>query len=86
MPRIQVAIIVGSDSDLPIISSTVKTLDNLGIKSSVNVASAHRTPQKVKQCVRSAQSNGAEVFIAAAGMAAALPGVVASAYPLKASP
>ena len=78
MPRIQVAIIVGSDSDLPIISSTVKTLDNLGIKSSVNVASAHRTPQKVKQCVRSAQSNGAEVFIAAAGMAAALPGVVAS--------
>ena len=78
MKKISAAIIVGSDSDLPVVSFTTKVLDEFGISYSLNVASAHRTPEYVKQCIRSAERQGAKVFIAAAGMSAALPGVVAS--------
>ncbi|MFH1368533.1 MAG: 5-(carboxyamino)imidazole ribonucleotide mutase [Elusimicrobiota bacterium] len=76
--KMQVAIITGSDSDLPVISSSAKILEEFGISYKITVASAHRTPKKVKNYVKSSERNGAEVFIAAAGMAAALPGVVAS--------
>jgi len=76
--RIQVAIIVGSDSDLPSISSAAKVLDNFGIAYRINVASAHRTPAKVGTVVRESERQGADIFICAAGMAAALPGVVAA--------
>lgn len=78
MKRIQVAVITGSDSDLPVVAETVKVLDKLGIACRIAVASAHRTPEKVREYVRTAENDGAEVFIAAAGMAAALPGVVAA--------
>ena len=78
MKKISVAIIVGSDSDLPVVSSTTKILDEFGISYSLNVASAHRTPEYVKQCIRSAERQGTKVFITAAGMSAALPGVVAA--------
>jgi len=78
MEKIRVAIITGSDSDLPVIAAASKILAEFGISSSINVASAHRTPERVRQCVRTAEKRGAEVFIAAAGMAAALPGVVAA--------
>ena len=76
--RIDVAVLVGSDSDLPVINETIKTLKNFGLKYSINIASAHRTPEHLKQCIKGAVSSGVKVFIAAAGMSAALPGVVAS--------
>jgi 5-(carboxyamino)imidazole ribonucleotide mutase len=76
--KIQVGIIVGSDSDLPAINSAVKILEDLNIPFKITIASAHRTPGKVKEYIKECETEGAEVFIAAAGMAAALPGVVAS--------
>ena len=76
--QIDVAVIMGSDSDLPVVAETLKIFDKFGIKYSVNIASAHRTAEFVKQCVNGAVTNGAKVFIAVAGMSAALPGVVAS--------
>lgn len=76
--KIQVGIIVGSDSDLPAINSAVKILEELSITYKITIASAHRTPEKVREYVKACEAEGAEVFIAGAGMAAALPGVVAS--------
>ncbi|MBQ3834710.1 MAG: 5-(carboxyamino)imidazole ribonucleotide mutase [Elusimicrobia bacterium] len=76
--QIDVAVIMGSDSDLPTVSESLKLFDKFGIKYSVNIASAHRTSEFVKQCVDNAVANGAKVFVAVAGMSAALPGVVAS--------
>ncbi len=76
--QIDVAVIMGSDSDLPVVSETLKIFDKFGVKYSVNIASAHRTAEFVKQCVNSAVANGVKAFIAVAGMSAALPGVVAS--------
>ncbi|MCL1972489.1 MAG: 5-(carboxyamino)imidazole ribonucleotide mutase [Endomicrobia bacterium] len=76
--RIDVAVFVGSDSDLPVINETVKTLKGFGLACSINVASAHRTPEHLKQCIQGSVSSGVKVFIAAAGVSAALPGVVAS--------
>ena len=72
--QIDVAVIMGSDSDLPVVSETLKIFDKFNVKYSVNIASAHRTAEFVKQCVNNAISNGAKVFIAVAGMSAALPG------------
>ena len=76
--QIDVAVIMGSDSDLPVVAETLKIFDKFGIKYSVNIASAHRTAEFVKQCVDNAVANGVKTFIAVAGMSAALPGVVAS--------
>jgi len=78
MEKTDVAIVVGSASDLPVINETVKTLKEFGLSYSVNVASAHRTTEHLKQCVEGAESAGVKVFIAGAGMAAALPGVIAA--------
>lgn len=82
--KVLVAVITGSDSDLPAVEAAVKILTEFGIAYSVTVASAHRTPEKVRQYVKDSEAAGAEVFIAAAGMAAALPGVVAAetAFPV----
>ena len=71
----KVAIIMGSDSDWGVMKSAVDTLKNFGIDAELTVASAHRTPQKVHDFVK---NSSAQVFIAAAGMAAHLAGVVAS--------
>ncbi len=76
MPR--VAILTGSKSDLPVLEPCVETLTDLGIDYELHVMSAHRSPAKVQQFAASAAGNGFEVVIAAAGMAAHLPGVVAS--------
>jgi 5-(carboxyamino)imidazole ribonucleotide mutase len=76
MPR--VAILTGSKSDLPVLEPCVETLKQLGIDHEVHVMSAHRSPTKVQQFAASAADNGFDVIIAAAGMAAHLPGVVAS--------
>ncbi len=73
-----VAIIMGSDSDWSIMKSAVQILDKFQIDFEITVASAHRTPEKVRNFVESAQNAGAKIFIAAAGCAAHLAGVVAS--------
>ena len=76
------AILMGSDSDWPILKPAVELLKQFGIETVVEVASAHRTPDKVRRFVQEADERGAGVFIAAAGAAAHLAGVVAS-YTLK---
>lgn len=78
MPKPFVAILMGSDSDLDTMQHCVETLDRLGIAREVNVLSAHRTPDATHAYVRDAESRGGAVFIAAAGMAAHLAGVVAA--------
>jgi len=74
----RVAIVVGSQSDLPQVEEAQKTLERLGIECEVHVMSAHRTPEKVRQFAQGARERGIGVIIAAAGMAAHLPGVVAA--------
>ncbi len=72
------SVVIGSKSDEPLIQDTLRILEELGIDHELNVLSAHRTPQKVVDYARPAEERGIEVIIAAAGGAAALPGVVAS--------
>ncbi|MEN6411648.1 MAG: 5-(carboxyamino)imidazole ribonucleotide mutase [Veillonellales bacterium] len=74
----KVAIIMGSDSDWPVLEPAVRTLHDFDIATEVLVASAHRTPEKVHQFAATAGERGVQVIIAAAGAAAHLPGVVAS--------
>lgn len=74
----KVAILMGSDSDWPILKPAAELLKQFGIESEVVVASAHRTPSKVREFVQSAPEKGIGAFIAAAGAAAHLAGVVAS--------
>jgi len=74
----KVLILTGSESDLTVAKETVKLLEEFSISYRIEVASAHRTPERVVRLVKEAEKDGAEVIIAIAGMAAALPGVVAS--------
>jgi 5-(carboxyamino)imidazole ribonucleotide mutase len=76
MPR--VAVLTGSKSDLPTLEPCTQTLDQLGIEHEVQAISAHRTPAKVQEFASGAEAAGFEVIIAAAGMAAHLPGVLAA--------
>lgn len=78
MEGIRVLIITGSEHDLPRMRECEGMLESLGVPSSLVVASAHRTPEKVIEAVRDAEEAGAEVIVAGAGMSAHLPGVVAS--------
>jgi 5-(carboxyamino)imidazole ribonucleotide mutase len=73
-----VGVILGSKSDLPLMESCVKVLDELGIEHEVKVCSAHRNPRGVMEWASSARERGLRVIIAAAGGAAHLPGVVAA--------
>jgi 5-(carboxyamino)imidazole ribonucleotide mutase len=73
-----VGIVIGSDSDLDTMLQTVEVLDTLGIGSEMVVASAHRTPHRTEEWASGAAARGLRVLIAAAGGAAALPGVVAA--------
>jgi len=73
---------MGSDSDLPVMRKALDVLAEFGIGYEVSVASAHRTPDKVAEFARSAADRGIAVIIAGAGMAAALPGVLAAHTPL----
>ncbi len=77
-----VSIIMGSTSDLPILEKAAAFLDKLEIPFEMNALSAHRTPAEVEQFAREASGRGLKVIIAAAGMAAALPGVIAAMTPL----
>lgn len=74
----KVGIIMGSDSDLPIIQKTVDTLKSLGISYEVHIFSAHRTPVEARDFAINARVNGFGVLIAAAGMAAHLAGAIAA--------
>lgn len=74
----QVAILMGSVSDWPIMKKTAEVLDDLEITYEAKVYSAHRTPQETVDYVKESESKGTEVFITGAGMSAALCGVVAA--------
>jgi 5-(carboxyamino)imidazole ribonucleotide mutase len=78
----KVAIVMGSDSDFPVLKSSIKLLKSFGIETEVIVCSAHRTPQKAAEFASNAENNGFGVIIAAAGKAAHLPGVLAAYTPL----
>jgi 5-(carboxyamino)imidazole ribonucleotide mutase len=77
-----VSIIMGSTSDWPVMESAAKILDEFEIPFEVNALSAHRTPEKVEEFAKGAYDRGIRVVIAAAGMAAHLPGVIAAMTPL----
>jgi 5-(carboxyamino)imidazole ribonucleotide mutase len=72
-----VAVLMGSDSDLPVMQATLDILDTFGIKHEVKITSAHRTPDATHAYVKDADARGCRVFIAAAGLAAHLAGTVA---------
>ncbi|NQZ21272.1 MAG: 5-(carboxyamino)imidazole ribonucleotide mutase [Colwellia sp.] len=72
-----VAILMGSDSDLPVMQATIGVLKTFGIEHEVRVRSAHRTPDATKAYVKDAEERGCKVFICAAGLAAHLAGAVA---------
>lgn len=73
-----VGIILGSDSDFPVIESALSILDDFNVRYEVIVSSAHRTPARTEEYVRTSSKRGIKVLIAAAGGAAHLPGVVAA--------
>ena len=73
-----IAILMGSDSDLPVMESTIDTLKSLGVRCEVKITSAHRTPEATRSYVEDADQRGCAVFIAAAGLAAHLAGNVAA--------
>ena len=74
----KIAIIMGSDSDLPVVSKAADTLKSFGVPFEVHVFSAHRTPAEVRLFAEKARENGFGAVIAAAGMAAHLAGVIAA--------
>ena len=73
-----VAVLMGSDSDLPVMQSTLDILKKFGIKTEVRVTSAHRTPTATQSYVKDADERGCAIFIAAAGLAAHLAGSIAA--------
>lgn len=75
---LRVAIIMGSDSDLPVMSKAATTLDSLNVGYEIDIVSAHRTPQKLYEFASQAESRGIRVIIAGAGGAAHLPGMAAA--------
>ncbi len=78
----KVSIIMGSTSDLPVMEAAAKFFDDIGIPFEMNALSAHRTPEKVEEFAKSANSRGVKIVIAGAGMAAHLPGVIAAMTPI----
>lgn len=88
----RVSIIMGSTSDLPVMKKAADFLNEMKIPFEINALSAHRTPEEVEKFAKNAEGRGIQVIIAAAGMAAHLPGVIASmtkipviGVPIKAS-
>ena len=82
MSKALVGIIMGSDSDLPVMSAAAEMCEEFGIAYEVDIVSAHRTPQKLMEYSKGAEKRGLKVIIAGAGGAAHLPGMVASLTPL----
>lgn len=77
-----VSIIMGSTSDLPVMEKAANLLNDLHVPFEMNALSAHRTPEAVEEFAKNAKSRGVKVIIAAAGMAAHLPGVIAASTTL----
>ena len=77
-PATRVAILMGSDSDLPVMAEAARVLDSLGVGYELHVTSAHRTPARTEEIIRTAPDRGVQVFIAGAGSAAHLAGVTAA--------
>ncbi|HCQ76484.1 MAG TPA: 5-(carboxyamino)imidazole ribonucleotide mutase, partial [Leeuwenhoekiella sp.] len=77
-----VGIIMGSTSDMPVMQAAIDVLEQLGIKTEVDIVSAHRTPDKLFDYGKHAHERGIQVIIAGAGGAAHLPGMIASLSPL----
>ena len=82
MVKKQVSIVMGSDSDLPVMRQAAEMLDQFGIGYEIDIVSAHRTPEKLYEFAYGAHQRGIEVIIAGAGGAAHLPGMVAAISPL----
>ncbi len=82
MERKQVSIVMGSDSDLPVMKQAAEMLDQLGVGYEIDIVSAHRTPEKLFKFASEAHIRGIDVIIAGAGGAAHLPGMVAAISPL----
>jgi len=82
MNKASVGIIMGSDSDLPILKEAAIMLDELGVAYELTIVSAHRTPERLFQYAKEAEEKGLDVIIAGAGGAAHLPGMVAAITPL----
>ena len=82
MSKAQVGIIMGSDSDLPVMEAAAKILESFEIDYELTVVSAHRTPERMFDYATKAHTRGIKVIIAGAGGAAHLPGMVASLSPL----
>ena len=80
MPK--VGIIMGSDSDLKVMSKAAVMLEELGIEYEMTIISAHREPDELIEWTRGAEDRGIKVMIAGAGMAAALPGMCAAIFPM----
>jgi 5-(carboxyamino)imidazole ribonucleotide mutase len=78
----KISIIMGSTSDLPVMEGAAKILNDFRIPFEINALSAHRTPEEVEKFAKSAADRGIKVIIAGAGMAAHLPGVIASMTPV----
>ena len=76
--NLEVAVIMGSDSDLPVVEAAFPIFEKFGINYTKNVMSAHRTPHDVIEFIKDSENNGCKVFIAAAGMAAHLAGALAA--------
>jgi len=92
MPNKKVAVIMGSGSDMPVVSKAIDTLKNFGVEYEVRIMSAHRTPLESYEFAKNAKANGFGVIIAAAGKAAHLAGALAAhtilpviGIPIKAS-
>jgi 5-(carboxyamino)imidazole ribonucleotide mutase len=82
MEKVTVSIVMGSDSDLPIMEEAAKILELLGVGYELDIVSAHRTPEKLFDYAKNAHTRGIQVVIAGAGGAAHLPGMIASLSPL----
>ncbi len=78
----QVGIVMGSDSDMPVMSKAAAILDELGISYDMNIISAHREPEEFFEYAKGAEAKGYKVIIAGAGMAAHLPGMCAAIFPM----
>lgn len=82
MKRTLISIVMGSDSDLPVMKQAAEMLDKFGIGYEIDIVSAHRTPEKLYEFASNAHNRGIDVIIAGAGGAAHLPGMVAAISPL----
>lgn len=78
----QVGIVMGSDSDMPVMKKAAEVLDELGVSFEMRIISAHREPQEFFEYASTAEERGYKVIIAGAGMAAHLPGMCAAIFPM----